>query len=315
MGGVSIAQWATYVAYVFIIVAYAWKVSKVVRKPLHLRWELYPVLHEKSHKYGGSYFEELDWWTKSREKNYIRNAVYLLRNYLLFGEYFRKKRSYWISLYPWHLGFYLIVGFHVMAFIGAVVIVATGIQINAMSANAGGLFIYYLTLIVAVASFVLGTIGSIGMLIKRLSDRDLRNFAAPVNFFNYIFFLIVFLSGLFAWALYDTGLSGYREFWTGLITYQYVHVVVAEYTHIILFSLFLIYLPFTRSTHYITKIIAFFGIRSDDTPNLKGSGIGPKVDKLLDQKVSWAASHIQTGKTWKEQATGLPEDDSKTGAK
>ncbi|MFC1910184.1 hypothetical protein ACFLXC_02675 [Chloroflexota bacterium] len=313
--GVSIAQWATYIAYVFVIVAYAWKVQKVVRKPLHLRWELYPVLHEKAHKYGGSYFEELDWWTKPRKKSYFISAFHMLKNYLLFGEYFRKKRNYWVSLYPWHLGFYLIVFFHVMAFIGAVVIVTTEIEISAQSANAGGLLIFYLTLIVAVASFILGAIGSIGMLITRLADRDLRNFAVPVNFFNYLFFLIVFLSGLFAWALYDTGLGGYREFWTGLITYKYVHTAAAEYTHIMLFSVFLIYLPFTRSTHYITKIIAFFGIRSDDTPNIKGSGMADKINKLLDQKVSWSASHIRQGKSWKEQVSGLPGDESKAEAK
>ena len=36
--------------------------------PLHLRWELYPVAHERGKAaYGGSYFEELDWWTKPRE--------------------------------------------------------------------------------------------------------------------------------------------------------------------------------------------------------------------------------------------------------
>jgi len=38
--------------------------------------------------------------------------------------------------------------------------------------------------------------------------------------------------------------------------------------HIVLFDLFLIYLPFTRSTHYITRILAYFFIRWDDEPNL-----------------------------------------------
>ena len=36
--------------------------------PMHVRWELYPVAHEKGRaSYGGSYFEEVDWWTKPRE--------------------------------------------------------------------------------------------------------------------------------------------------------------------------------------------------------------------------------------------------------
>ena len=38
------------------------------RMPMHLRWELYPVAHEGGGraKYGGSYLEESDWWTKSQ---------------------------------------------------------------------------------------------------------------------------------------------------------------------------------------------------------------------------------------------------------
>ena len=58
MGVISLPQLTTYVSYLFIIVAYTVKVMKVARMPLHLRWELYPVAHEKGYKYGGSYFEE-----------------------------------------------------------------------------------------------------------------------------------------------------------------------------------------------------------------------------------------------------------------
>jgi len=315
MVGVSIAQWATYIAYVFIIVAYAIKVAKIARKPLHLRWELYPVLHEKGYRHGGSYFEEVDWWTKPQKKNRIRGIVFLLKNYFFFGEYFQKKRGYWLGLYPWHLGFYLIVSFHILTFIGALVLVSTNASIIAGSASIGARFLYYLTLVVAIASFILGSIGSIGMLIKRLTEKELRDFAAPINYFNYIFFLIVFLSGLFAWYFFDPTLSQYREFWTGLITFKYIHVDAAAYTHIMLFALFLIYLPFTRSTHYITKIFAFFGIRWDDVPNLKGNEMRKEISKLLNQSVSWSAPHIQSGKKWSEVAKGLPEDESEAEAK
>jgi hypothetical protein len=89
-------------------------------------------------------------------------------------------------------------------------------------------------------------------------------------------------------------------------------VETATYTHIMLFSLFLIYLPFTRSTHYITKLFAFFKVRWDDTPNLKGSEIEKKVKEALRQPVSWSASHIQSGKSWSEVTQGLPADATET---
>lgn len=315
MGVLSLPQIATYISYFFIVVLYTRKVMKIVRMPLHLRWELYPVAHEKGYKYGGSYFEELEWWTKPRKKNRLRGIAYLLKQYLSFGKYFHRDKGYWFGLYPWHVGFYLIVSFHILSFLGALTILTTGLSISGESANILGRVIYYLTLVVAVVSFFTGSVGSIGLLIKRLTDTSLRAYSSAMNYFNYLFFLVVFLSGFFAWYFFDPTLSNYREFWESLITFRYMNIEPGSYIHVMLFSLFLIYLPFTRSTHYITKLFAFFDIRWDDTPNLRGSDIEKKVKELLNQPVSWSAPHIQSGKSWAEVARGLPEDKNETKAK
>ena len=76
----SIPQIATYFSYIFVIVAYTVKVMKIVRMPPHLRWELYPVPHENAYKYGGSYYEELDWWTRPRQQNRLRDILYKLKD-------------------------------------------------------------------------------------------------------------------------------------------------------------------------------------------------------------------------------------------
>ncbi len=295
---------ATYVSYIFVIAAYAYKVSKIAKMPLHLRWELYPVPHEKGYQHGGSYLEELEWWTKPREKNTLRSVLYLLKQYFLFSGYFRRKRWYWLSLYPWHIGFYLIVLFHILTFFGALTMVTTDTTISSISTSNVGAGLYYVTLIVAVSSFVLGSLGSIGMLIERLTKKDLKDYAAPVNYFNYIFFLIVFLSGLISWAFFDPTLSGYREFWKNLITLHYMPVEAATYTHIMLFSLFLIYLPFTRSTHYITILFAYFSVLWGDKPNLRGGDMEKEIEGALQKPVSWSAPHIRPVKKWSDTATG-----------
>jgi len=294
---------ATYLSYIFIIVAYAYKVSKIVKMPQHLRWELYPIPHDKGYQHGGSYFEEFEWWNKPQEKNSIRSALYMLKQYFLFSGYFRRKRGYWLSLYPWHIGFYLIVLFHILTFFGALTMVTTDIAISSVSISGLGVGLYYLTLVIAVGSFIFGSFGSIGMLIARLAKNDLKDYAAPVNYFNYIFFLIVFLSGLLSWAFFDPTLSAYREFWVSLITFQYTAVEPATYAHIILFSLFLIYLPFTRSTHYITILFAYFGVLWGDKPNLRGGKIEKEIGELLEKPVSWSAPHIQSVKKWSDIAT------------
>ena len=134
----------------------------------------------------------------------------------------------------------------------------------------------------------------------------MRAYATPSNYFNYVFFLIVFVSGLVSWT-FDPTLASYREFWQSLIRVKYMTAETATYIHIMLFSLFLIYLPFTRSTHYITKLFAFFSILWNDKPNLKGSQMEKKIGDELGQTVTWSAPHIQSGKTWGEVATQLPE--------
>jgi nitrate reductase gamma subunit len=304
---VSVPQVATYFSYIFVVLFYAYKVWKVARMPVHLRWDLYPIPFGKGHEYGGSYLEELEWWKKPLQKGRIQGAIHMAKKYLFFGGYFKLKRDYWVSLYPWHIGFYLIVGFHIVTFFCALLMVTAGLSIAADSANAFGQFLYYFSLVIALTSLFLGAIGSIGMLIKRLTDADLKSYATPSNYFNYIFFLIVFVSGLVSW-IFDPTLSSYREFWKSLISFKYISVEWATYTHIMLFSAFLIYLPFTRSTHYITKLFAFFGILWNDTPNLeKGSDMEKRITASLNQTVTWSAPHIQSGKKWGEVATELPE--------
>ena len=303
-------QLATYVSFIVVIIAYTLKVIKVARMPLHLRWELYPVAHEKGYKYGGSYCEELEWWTKPIQKNVVRSVLLKLRDYLSFSEYFHRKRGYWLGLFPWHIGFYLLMGFQALSFLSALLILTTGLSVSAESANILGKILYHLSLVVAVGGFVAGSIGSIVLLIRRLADADLRAYSSPMDYFNYLFFLALFLSGLIVWFSGPT-LFAYREFWKSLITFSYIDIEPAIYVFVMLFALHLIHLPFTRSTHYITKLFAFFGVLWDDAPNFRGSDVGKKIEKALAKPVSWAAPHIQSGKSWGEIAKGLPKN--KTG--
>jgi nitrate reductase gamma subunit len=143
-----------------------------------------------------------------------------------------------------------------------------------------------------------------------LTDNGLNNYATISNFFNYLFFLLIFISGFISWYYADSTFSAYREFWMNLVSLKYYMVEPFIYVHIMLFSLFLIYLPFTRSTHYITKIFAFFGILWDDVSILGQRAVQRDIKKLMNKPVSWSAQHIHRGKTWVEIVKGMPEDNS-----
>jgi nitrate reductase gamma subunit len=297
----SILAILTYVAYAFIIIMYGRKAIKYAKMPLHLRWDLYPVTHKNRRNHGGSADDDLEWRKKPRRKNLIRSIMFILKDNFYLGEYFHRNKGYWVVLFPWHVGFLLIISLHILCFFAAVTMLL-GLRVSAESANIFGKVIYYSILITGVGSFVTGSFGSVGMFVKRMADRDLRAYASPINYFNYLFLLAVFVSGLSAWYLGDATFTEYREFWKGLITFDFKNVELLSALHILLFSLLLIYLPFTRSMHYITRFFAFLWVNWDDKPNLKGSEIEKKVQRCLNQPVSWSAPHIRSGQKWADLA-------------
>ena len=302
----------TYFAYAFIVTMYAVKLVKIARTPAHLRWELYPVIREPKTDYGSGYYENVVRWRKNRRKTVRKGILYLLVENFRFSEHFKRNRGYWAVLLPWHIGFIFIVAFHILCFFGAIVMQGGNIPVTAASPEAVGRIFYYLIMITGVVSFTTGSFGGIGLLIKRLGDRDLRVFATPTNYFNYIFTLAVFSSGLYAWIFVDPTFAEYREYWGGLVTLNPVSATPATVAHIMLFALFLIYLPFTRSMHYITKFFAYLWIRWDDEPAAKGSKLEKNIAASLVKPVSWAAPHTGSGKSWAETVAGKKDDAEKT---
>jgi nitrate reductase gamma subunit len=289
----------TYFAYAFVIAGYSVKIVKYLSLPTHLRWELYPVIHEEGRAYGGSRFERADWWEEGPRRHPVRGFFFLLKEYFHLGEYFHRHRCYWCFLYPWHVGFVLIITFHILCFVSAVAM-AWGLEV-APAAGASGIILYWAVYVTGVVSFISGVFGSLGLIVERRRDNGLAVYATPLNYVSYVFTLAVFASGLAAWLFVDPSFSEYREFWKGLVTLRFVSVEAGSAIHIVLFNLFLIYLPFTRSLHYVTRFFAFFLIRWDDEPNVRGSELEKRLQELMTQKVTWSAPHIKAGKSWVEQ--------------
>jgi len=291
----------TYFGYLFIITMYSVKVVKYLRLPMHLRSEVYPVIPGDKLSKEKTYYENLEWWTKLRQQNKLRRLWFLFSDYLLLAEYFRRDRGYWLVVYPWHIGFIFIITFHILSFFGAL-FEWFGVSVAPNSSSLFGIGLYYVSLATGVISFVSGLFGSIGVLINRLVRSDLRDYASPQTYFNYLFLLMVFLSGLLAWIFADTTFSEYREFWKGLIVIKPINVEPLAAAHILLFAFLLIYLPFTRSLHYITRLFGFLLIRWDDEPSLPGSSLEQEVEEALKQKLNWKGPHIQPGSTWRDVA-------------
>jgi len=248
-----------YFSYFFVVFLYARKMVHYLKMPLHLRWELYPLGFKEKLKFFMEYFT--------------------------FSEYFKRKKTYWVFLYPWHIGFMALILFHFLCCLSCLL-------------GSGEVF-FSITTSVAVISFLSGLFGAIGLFIKRLKDSDLRPYTTFKEFFTYLFTLLLFSSGLFVVFL-DPFFREYRHFWDGLLNFDFINVSKGLTFHIIIFSLFLIYLPFTRSVHYLTKILGFFLIRWDNKPNRKGGKIEKLMEKELQRRISWSGSQIKEGLSWKE---------------
>ncbi len=283
---------------VFIVVVLG-KIIKYLRMPLHVRWELYPVPHEKGREYGGSYFEELNWWEKPIKRSSLSQVKFMIPEILFVRALYHDNRKLWYVSFPFHFGIYLVISCLGLLFIGAIANIA-----GLSSQSAIPVLLQSLAIIFGAIGLILGTIGAIGLLLRRTFDKDLRAFAAPIDYFNLVFILAIFLSGLLSWLNFDSTLTVSREYMKGLITLSPVAVGGSSLVvHIILLSLFLIYLPFTHMTHFIGKYFTWHEVRWDDRINTRGSSIEAKVNKLLNVKQNWSAPHMKPGKTWAETAT------------
>ncbi len=284
MGGIVLGIF--YVSIVFCLVALVVRIIKYANAPLHLRWELYRA---------SSTYELVDWWTKphtsfGEKLKSVAQDIFLLRGY------FRRNRGFWYWLFTFHSGLYLLIIWHVWLFIVPAVT-------NVQTESTAGLVVGHIA-----AALVF--IGGAGILIKRLTDKDLRAYYAPLHYFKWLFILITLAGGFYAVHFYFNGsmleVMGYVKEQLAFELEHKLNPPVVTSLHVLFVSPWLIYLPFSHIMQIFFRY--FHELRWDHVPNVRGSKIEGRVQKLLNQTVSWSAPHIQTGSKWSEVAQGLPED-------
>lgn len=299
----------TYAAGVVFVVAFGYKLLKYFTMPMHVRWELYPVPHEgKAH--GGSFFEEVDYWTKTRHKNHVAQYRFMIPEILFIKALYEDNRALWYWSFPFHMGLYLSIGGLVFLFIGAI-LDALGL---APAVSALGTLVQALAQVFAVIGFVLGAIGALGLIIKRLSDPVLSEYSAGIDYLNLLWLGAIFVTGFLVW-LKDPGFNVSRQFLVSLITLKSaspevmgklssIHVI-----NLLLFACFWAYFPFTHMTHMVSKYFMWDKVKWDDDPNVGDPGMDARIKKYLAYPVTWAAPHVGAEggrKSWADVATANP---------
>ncbi len=275
-----------------------YRILAIRRLPLHLRWELAPVPHDKGKgRYGGSYLEESEWWTSRRCISHIAPVLYMAKEIFLLSSIWKHNRCLWPFSLAFHSGIYLFV------LAGAVVILAEVLSVLAVPASFISFF-HMLFSVLALAGCLLGSAGVIGLLLKRALDSGLRPFSTLKTYFHLLFSGAVFISGVFAWFIAGNYLSEVSALINGLFTLDTsISVSLPLTVHLILVWLFILYLPFSNMIHFAAKYFLYHGMRWNDAP--QDEQMARKVQALLNRPVSWSAEHISSGgrKSWAEVAS------------
>jgi len=206
------------------------------------------------------------------------------------------------------MGLYLSIGGLVFLAIGAV------LTILGLTPGTSALasLVQALTQVLAVIGFILGTIGALGLAVKRMTDKALADQSAPIDYMNLLWLAAIFATGFLVW-LGDPGFNVSREFLASLLTFKSMppemkmtglHVI-----NLLLFLSFWAYFPFTHMTHMVSKYFMWDKVKWDDDPNVGDPGMDARIKKYLAYPVTWSAPHIGAEggkKSWADVATANP---------
>lgn len=297
-----VIQLVTYISVAVAFIAMIAKAMRYVKAPEHFRWELYPVPHEKGRaEYGGSYLEELDWWTQKRHADHFKEIKEMMSEIIFLKGVFHNNKRVWRSSFPFHFGLYLCIGWLVLL-LGGAILEKLGMEIS-VSGGALGIIIHYLTIITGYVGLVLAGLGAFGLFIWRATDPRQKPYNSPAEYVNLIIFDIVIIITLIAQLSGDTGFDSLRAYVGSLLTFSPAPALSGWMTaEIVTVSLIIMYIPLTRMSHFVAKYFLYHAVRWNDEPNPKGSAIEKRIAELLQQKVGWKASHISSGKSWVEVA-------------
>ncbi|HOD67016.1 MAG TPA: respiratory nitrate reductase subunit gamma [candidate division Zixibacteria bacterium] len=299
-----------YFALAALVVGTGYKVVRIARMPLHLRWDLYPVPHERGKgRYGGSYYEEVDWWTKKVDTTLVGEIREMAGEILALQSLFRHNRQLWIFSFPFHLGLYLLVGFVLLLGLGGAIVASGG----AVAPEGGGFgaLVYYVTGVCGTAGALLVMLGAVGLFVSRLASRDLRSASVRTDYFNLLLLSAVGATLAATGLGSDSGFHQARAFVQSLLTFSNAPALSdLMRAHLILAAAFMCWLPLTHMTHFVGKYFTYHKVRWEDHPNIRGSRIEAAVAKALGYPLTWSAPHVGTGATWGEAAAG-PDDEEK----
>jgi nitrate reductase gamma subunit len=208
-------------------------------------------------------------------------------------------RKLWYRSFPFHFGLYLI------ASAAGLLLVSAALSLAIPTAVAGnvGHSLHMVYTLSGAGGAVLAFAGALGLLIRRLTDPEVRPYTTPGDVFNLAAFLVTLALLV---AAYPTAPS-LRDVVRGVLTFdrsQEIPGLLAA--SLIMAALLAAYIPMTQMSHFVGKYFTYHSVRWNDQPNRPA--LERKVKECLGYRPSWSASHVGTdgAKTWVDVALSNP---------
>ncbi len=278
------------------VVACLVRTIRYAKAPIHLRWELYPVPHERADRaaHGGSYFEDGDWWTKPEHSNLLGEWKVMLPEMLFLKALWEHNRKLWYRSFAFHFGLYLVIG---------------SLALLAVAAVAGFPALGVIYAPVGLIGTALVILGAAGLLVRRVSDTEMKDYTVPADVFNLVFFIGTFALLGAGWLTRPEGAPAMYDIARGLLRFDGgVSVPPLLAAGLIAGSVLAAYIPLTHMSHFIAKYFTYHSIRWDDQPLPRRRAIQRRIAECLTYRPTWSAQHLSADgkKTWAEVAGENP---------
>lgn len=252
------------------------RVLQYAKAPAHLRWELHPVPHGK-----------------------MGQLKVMIPEIALMKALREANRALWYRSFPFHFGLYLLALTTVLVLIAALLPIGDGATSLLRE-------IYRAT---GITGLIVGTLGVLGLLSRRLIDREMRSYTTAGDLFNLLLFAVTFGFLLHAALAPPPGVPGMTGVVRGALQFDTaIEPPTALLTGLMLGSFLLAYIPMTHMSHFIAKYFTYHSVRWDEHPNSPGSAMERQMGVYLGHRPTWAASHIGAdgARTWADIATTNP---------
>lgn len=263
------------------------KALRYATAPVHLRWELYPLPASGGAGFGGSYFEEVDWWLRPPRRSRLAEARVIATEVLTLETVRVHNWPLWLPSLAFHWGLYLLFA------LGAVLLAAGPARVSGLpvpAAFGGG----WLLSIWGAMGLGLGTLGALALLVRRTLQPRLRGASTPADFLHLGLLLAVFAASWGSWLVADREYASGSTFAAAIGSFRGAPVLNGwTAAQVVLLGLFLSYLPWSHMAHFFTKFFTWHSVRWDDLPAEARQEAA--VRRALMLPAGWSAPHVRRG--------------------